>query len=84
MVSSGGICPAGLRQFGVTHDVILVPHSQAGGRDLLRAGRPGVVTGAVLVNTSLPPFFTGLVRCRGPSGMVRGRRRVGRQSRCAV
>ena len=50
---------AGLRELGVTRDVVLVSHSQAGevATYFVRAN-PGVVAGAVLVDANLPPFFT--------------------------
>lgn len=50
---------AGLRQLGVTRDVILVAHSEAGeiATNFVR-DHPGVVAGAVLVDANLPGFFT--------------------------
>ncbi|MBS2537176.1 alpha/beta hydrolase [Catenulispora sp. NF23] len=50
---------AGLRQLGVTHDVVLVSHSEAG--EIATSfvnDHPGVVAGAVLVDASLPDFYT--------------------------
>lgn len=50
---------AGLRELGVTGNVILVSHSQAGevATTFVRAN-PKLVTGAVLVDANLPQFFT--------------------------
>jgi pimeloyl-ACP methyl ester carboxylesterase len=50
---------AGLRDLGVTHNVVLVSHSQAGevATYFVRAN-PGVVTGEVLVDANVPQFFT--------------------------
>ncbi|WP_129837819.1 alpha/beta hydrolase [Streptomyces sp. RFCAC02] len=49
----------GLRALGVTRDVILVSHSQAGEIATYFAGaNPGLVAGSVLVDASLPPFYT--------------------------
>jgi pimeloyl-ACP methyl ester carboxylesterase len=50
---------AGLRQLGVTQKVLLVSHSQAGevATYFVRAN-PQLVSGAVLVDANLPPFFT--------------------------
>lgn len=49
----------GLRQLGVTREVVLVAHSQAGevATNFARAN-PQWVSGAVLVDANLPPFFT--------------------------
>jgi len=49
----------GLRQLGVTHDVILVSHSLAGeiATHFVNA-YPHVAVGAVLVDANLPQFFT--------------------------
>ncbi|MEY9892808.1 pimeloyl-ACP methyl ester carboxylesterase [Catenulispora sp. MAP5-51] len=50
---------AGLQQLGVTHDVVLVPHSEAGEiATYFVNDHPGVVAGAVLVDASLPDFYT--------------------------
>jgi pimeloyl-ACP methyl ester carboxylesterase len=50
---------AGLRQLGVTHDVVLVSHSQAGEvATYFALANPTWVSGAVLVDASLPPFYT--------------------------
>lgn len=50
---------AGLAQLGVTKNVVLVSHSLAGeiATYFVRA-HPGAVAGAVLVDASLPPFYT--------------------------
>jgi pimeloyl-ACP methyl ester carboxylesterase len=50
---------AGLKQLGVTRDVVLVAHSQAGEvATYFVRDNPGVVSGAVLVDANLPQFFT--------------------------
>ncbi|MFF2367888.1 alpha/beta fold hydrolase [Streptomyces sp. NPDC058122] len=50
---------AGLRQLGVTNDVTLVAHSQAGEiANYLAKGNPKLLSGAVLVDANLPQFFT--------------------------
>jgi pimeloyl-ACP methyl ester carboxylesterase len=50
---------AGLTALGVTRDVVLVSHSEAGeiATDFVN-DRPGWVSGAVLVDASLPEFYT--------------------------
>ncbi|ATL68152.1 alpha/beta hydrolase [Nocardia terpenica] len=50
---------AGLRQLGLTRDVIFVAHSEAGeiATNFVH-DHPGVVAGAVLVDANLPGFFT--------------------------
>jgi pimeloyl-ACP methyl ester carboxylesterase len=49
----------GLTQLGVTHDVILVSHSEAGEiATYFVREHPHVVSSAVLVDASLPPFYT--------------------------
>ncbi len=50
---------AGLRELGVTSEVVLVAHSQAGevATNFARAN-PEWLSGAVLVDANLPPFFT--------------------------
>ncbi|HVV22404.1 MAG TPA: alpha/beta hydrolase [Pseudonocardiaceae bacterium] len=50
---------AGLRGLGVSRNVVLVSHSQAGevATYFVRAN-PGVVSGAVLVDANVPQFFT--------------------------
>jgi pimeloyl-ACP methyl ester carboxylesterase len=49
----------GLRRLGVTRDVILVSHSQAGEvATYFVRENPRLVSGAVLVDANLPPFFT--------------------------
>ena len=50
---------AGLKALGITHDAILVPHSEAGEiATYLVNDDPGVVSGAVLVDASLPQLYT--------------------------
>jgi pimeloyl-ACP methyl ester carboxylesterase len=50
---------AGLTQLGLTHDVILVSHSEAGEiATYFVREHPGVVADAVLVDASLPEFYT--------------------------
>lgn len=50
---------AGLRELGVSRDVVLVSHSLAGEVATYFVQRyPAMVSGAVLVDASLPPFFT--------------------------
>ena len=50
---------AGLQQLGVTDDVTLVSHSQAGQiATALAQDNPTLLSGAVLVDANLPPFFT--------------------------
>ncbi|MFM9598665.1 alpha/beta fold hydrolase [Streptomyces turgidiscabies] len=50
---------SGLDQLGVTGNVILVAHSQAGEIAAhLADDRPKMLSGAVLVDANLPPFFT--------------------------
>ncbi|GIG23588.1 hypothetical protein Cch01nite_43120 [Cellulomonas chitinilytica] len=49
----------GLQQLGVSQDVTLVSHSQAGEIATWFAGsHPTMLAGAVLVDANLPPFFT--------------------------
>ncbi|MFF4473637.1 alpha/beta fold hydrolase [Streptomyces sp. NPDC001599] len=49
----------GLRKLGVTENVLLVAHSQAGEiATYFAKENPGLVTGAVLVDASLPPLYT--------------------------
>ena len=49
----------GLEQLGATHDLILVPHSFAGEiATRLTLQHPDWVSGAVLVDTNVPEFFT--------------------------
>ena len=50
---------AGLEELGVTQDVTLVSHSQAGQiATYLAQDNPTLLSGAVLVDANLPPFFT--------------------------
>ncbi|HYQ69866.1 alpha/beta hydrolase [Actinophytocola sp.] len=50
---------AGLRELGITRDVILVSHSQAGEvATYFARANPNVLSGAVLVDANLPQFFT--------------------------
>ncbi|WP_339134296.1 alpha/beta hydrolase [Streptomyces sp. f51] len=50
---------AGLRQLGVTKDVTLVSHSQAGEiATYFAQDNPRMLSGAVLVDANLPPLFT--------------------------
>jgi pimeloyl-ACP methyl ester carboxylesterase len=50
---------AGLEQLGVTDDVTLVSHSQAGQiATSIAQDDPALLSGAVLVDANLPPFFT--------------------------
>jgi len=49
----------GLRQLGLTHDLLLIPHSYAGMIAIYLAVRhPDWIAGAVLVDTNVPEFFT--------------------------
>ncbi|MET9482491.1 alpha/beta hydrolase [Streptomyces sp. NPDC006638] len=59
VASAVGDLKAGLRQLGVTHDVTLVSHSQAGEiANHLAEDDPAMLSGAVLVDANLPQFFT--------------------------
>jgi pimeloyl-ACP methyl ester carboxylesterase len=50
---------SGLTQLGVTHDLVLIPHSYAGAiATYLVMRRPDWISGAVLVDTNVPEFFT--------------------------
>ncbi|MFE5141163.1 alpha/beta fold hydrolase [Streptomyces fagopyri] len=50
---------AGLEQLGVTRDVTLVSHSQAGEiANYMAQDNPEMLSGALLVDANLPPFFT--------------------------
>ncbi|MFE3270013.1 alpha/beta fold hydrolase [Streptomyces sp. NPDC059215] len=50
---------AGLEQLGVHRDVTLVSHSQAGEiANYLAQDNPEMLSGALLVDANLPPFFT--------------------------
>lgn len=57
--SAVGDLKAGLKQLGVTKDVILVSHSQGGEiANHLAQDNPEMLSGAVLVDANLPQFFT--------------------------
>jgi len=50
---------SGLVELGATHDLILIPHSYAGTiATYLAARHPNWISGAVLVDTNVPEFFT--------------------------
>lgn len=50
---------AGLRELGVTRNVVLVSHSQAGEvATYFALANPGVLSGGVLVDANVPQFFT--------------------------
>jgi pimeloyl-ACP methyl ester carboxylesterase len=50
---------AGLEQLGITENVTLVSHSQAGEiATYFAADNPSMLSGAILVDANLPPFFT--------------------------
>ncbi len=50
---------AGLRELGATRNVVLVSHSQAGEvATYFARANPGVLSGEVLVDANVPPFFT--------------------------
>ena len=50
---------SGLKQLGATHDLVLVPHSFAGEiATYLAVQHPDWISGAVLVDTNVPDFFT--------------------------
>jgi pimeloyl-ACP methyl ester carboxylesterase len=50
---------SGLRDLGVTHNVVLAGHSQAGEvAHYFVLANPGVVSGAVLIDANVPQFFT--------------------------
>jgi pimeloyl-ACP methyl ester carboxylesterase len=50
---------SGLRQLGATRDLVLIPHSFAGGiATYLAILHPDWISGAVLVDTNVPEFFT--------------------------
>src|SRR4051794_2678065 len=50
---------AGLRELGVTQNVVLAGHSQAGEvAHYFVLANPGVVSGAVLIDANVPQFFT--------------------------
>ncbi|MFD7223003.1 alpha/beta fold hydrolase [Streptomyces sp. NPDC059892] len=57
--SAAGDLISGLEQLGVTENVTLVSHSQAGEiANYLAKDNPKMLAGAVLVDANLPPFFT--------------------------
>ncbi|GAA3552508.1 alpha/beta hydrolase [Microlunatus spumicola] len=57
--AAAGDLQAGLRELGVTRDVVLVSHSQAGEvTTYFTRANPGVLAGSVLVDANVPPFFT--------------------------
>ena len=50
---------AGLQELGITRDVVLVSHSQAGEvATYFARANPGLLSGAVLVDANVPQFFT--------------------------
>jgi pimeloyl-ACP methyl ester carboxylesterase len=50
---------SGLRKLGATRDLVLIPHSFAGSiATYLAIRHPGWISGAVLVDTNVPDFFT--------------------------
>jgi pimeloyl-ACP methyl ester carboxylesterase len=50
---------SGLRQLGATRDLVLIPHSFAGSiATYLAIRHPNWISGAVLVDTNVPEFFT--------------------------
>jgi pimeloyl-ACP methyl ester carboxylesterase len=50
---------SGLMQLGITHDLVLIPHSYAGAiATYLAIRHPGWISGAVLIDTNVPEFFT--------------------------
>ena len=50
---------SGLKHLGVTHSLVLIPHSYAGAIAIYLAMRhPDWISGAVLVDTNVPEFFT--------------------------
>lgn len=56
---AAGDLAAGLDQLGVTGNVTLVPHSEAGEvATYFAKAHPEMLSGAVLVDADLPPFFT--------------------------
>lgn len=58
-VAAASDLQAGLRELGVTRDVVLVSHSQAGEvATYFARTNPGVLSGAVLIDANLPQFFT--------------------------
>jgi pimeloyl-ACP methyl ester carboxylesterase len=57
--AAAGDLQAGLRELGVTREVILVSHSQAGEvATYFTRANPGVLAGSVLVDANVPQFFT--------------------------
>jgi pimeloyl-ACP methyl ester carboxylesterase len=58
-VAAASDLQAGLRGLGVTRNVVLVSHSQAGEvATYFARANPNVLSGAVLVDANLPQFFT--------------------------
>jgi len=50
---------AGLQELGITRDVVLVSHSQAGEvATYFARANPGLLSGAVLLDANVPQFFT--------------------------
>ena len=50
---------SGLTQLSLTHDLVLIPHSYAGAIAIYLAMRhPDWISGAVLIDTNVPEFFT--------------------------
>ena len=50
---------SGLKQLGLTHDLVLIPHSYAGMiATYLAIRHPDWIAGAVLIDTNVPEFFT--------------------------
>jgi pimeloyl-ACP methyl ester carboxylesterase len=57
--AAAGDLQAGLRELGVTREVVLVSHSQAGEvATYFARANPGVLAGSVLVDANVPQFFT--------------------------
>jgi pimeloyl-ACP methyl ester carboxylesterase len=57
--AAAGDLQAGLRELGVTRQVVLVSHSQAGEvATYFARANPGLLAGTVLVDANVPQFFT--------------------------
>ena len=57
--AAAGDLQAGLSELGVTREVVLVSHSQAGEvATYFARANPGVLAGSVLVDANVPQFFT--------------------------